>query len=165
MSTFLTLTCQLVPRQKHRFLFLLHVPSVLHLCLTSMLSKTFCFGHLVFQNRSSNCGLFVTQKSSVSLLTPQVMSDLNGCSLMIFMGVYKEGFICFVIITNFLQYHFDMVSFLSNKYHRLLSTNDSKNIDTLLKECDGVKARTHPKKGSHNHDIKLFPRNQDSCYG
>jgi hypothetical protein len=114
------------------------------------------FGRLVFQNRSSYCGFFVTQKGSVSLLTPQAMSYLNGRSLMNLMGVPEEAFIRFVIITDFLRYHFHMVSSLSNKYRHLLSAKDSKNIDTLLKDYDGVQARNRPEKGFRNRDIRFF---------
>ena len=107
------------------------------------------FGRLVFQNRSALCGFFVTQKDSVSILTPQATSYLHGCSLMNLMGVPEEAFIRFMIITNFLRYHFDTVGVLSKKYRHLLSANDYKNVATLLKEYDGVKALTRPEKGFH----------------
>jgi hypothetical protein len=114
------------------------------------------FGRLVFQNRSALCGFFVTQKGSVSILTPQATSYHHGRSLMNLMGVPEEAFICFVIITNFLHYHFDTVGVLSKKYHHLLSANDYKNVATLLKEYDGVKALTCPKKGFCNRDVRFF---------
>jgi hypothetical protein len=114
------------------------------------------FGRLVFQNRSSLCGFFVTQKGSVSLLTPQATSYLHGRSLLNLMGVPEEAFIRFVIITDFLRYHFDALGVFSKKYRHLLSANDYKNIATLLKEYDGVKALTRPEKGFRNRDIRFF---------
>jgi len=113
------------------------------------------FGRLVFQNRSSLCGFFVTQKGSVSLLTPQATSYLHGRSLLNLMGVPEEAFIRFVIITDFLRYHFDALGVFSKKYRHLLSANDYKNIATLLKEYDEVKALTRPEKGFRNRDIRL----------
>jgi hypothetical protein len=114
------------------------------------------FGRLVFQNRSALCGFFITQKGSVSLLTPQATSYLHGRSLMNLMGVPEEAFIRFVIITDFLRYHFDAVGALCKKYRHLLSANDYNNVATLLKEYDGVKALTRPEKGFRNRDVKFF---------
>ena len=61
-----------------------------------------------------------------------------------------------MIITDFLRYHFDALGVLSKKYRHLLSANDYKNIATLLKEYDGVKALTRPEKGFRNRDIRFF---------
>jgi hypothetical protein len=72
------------------------------------------------------------------------------------MGVPEESFICFVIITDFLRYHFDMVGVLSKKYRHLLSAIDYKNVVTVLKEYDGVKALTKPEKGFRNRDVRFF---------
>ena len=72
------------------------------------------------------------------------------------MGVPEEAFIRFVIITDFLRYHFDTAGGLSKKYRHLLSANDYKNVATLLKEYNGKKASTRPEKGFCNRDVRFF---------
>ena len=78
------------------------------------------------------------------------------------MGVPEEAFIRFVIITDFLRYHFDTVGALCKKYRHLLSANDYNNVATLLKEYDGVKALTRPEKGFRNRaSVNVNPSNLD----
>jgi hypothetical protein len=79
------------------------------------------FGRLVFHARTSVCGFVVTRKGSASDLTNKVASYLHGRFLKNLMGVPEEAFIRFVIITDFLRYHFNRLTHLSKKYRHLLS--------------------------------------------
>ena len=79
------------------------------------------FGRLVFHARMSVCGFVITHKGSASNLTDAAASYLHGRALKNLMGVPEEAFIRFVIITDFLRYHFDTLGYLSKKYRHLLS--------------------------------------------
>jgi hypothetical protein len=72
------------------------------------------------------------------------------------MGVPEEAFIRFLILTDFLRYHFDMVGRFSKKYRHLLSDSDYDSVTTLLKDYDGVKGCTRPEKGFRTRDVKFF---------
>ena len=106
------------------------------------------FGRLVFHAWSSLCGFHVTHKGSPSGLTVEATTYLHGRSLSSLMGVPEEAFIHFVILTDFLRYHFDSLKDLSFKYRHLLSgSNDFTNVSDLLETYAGKKALTKVEKG------------------
>jgi hypothetical protein len=72
-------------------------------------------------------------------------------------GSSEEAFIRFVIITDFLRYHFATVSDLAHKYTHLLSDDDGDvHLSHLLETYDGVKGLTKPEKGFWDSDIHFY---------
>ena len=123
------------------------------------------FGCLMFHARTSVCGFVITCKGSASDITDAVASYLHGRALKNLMGVPEEAFIRFVIITDFLRYHFDTLGYLSKKYRHLLSgKNNYDSIAGLLANYDGVKALHKPKKGFRNSDIHFFQNIKSTIY-
>jgi hypothetical protein len=76
------------------------------------------------------------------------------------MGVPEEAFIRFVIITDFLRYHFNRLTHLSKKYRHLLSrkNEDYNAIVSLLEGYEGAKVLTKPEKGFRDSDIRFFQK-------
>jgi hypothetical protein len=117
------------------------------------------FGRMVFHARSSLCGYHVTRKGSPSSLTVEATSHLHGHSLSSLMGSSEEAFIRFVIITDFLRYHFSTVSDLAVKYCHLLSSGNNDgymHLSTLLETYDGVKGSSKLEKGFRDSDIRYY---------
>jgi hypothetical protein len=81
------------------------------------------FGRLVFHARSALCGFYASCKGSNSELSLQAASYLHDRSMMNLFGVPEEALVCFLILTDFLRYHFDMVGWFSKKYRHLLSND------------------------------------------
>ena len=116
------------------------------------------FGRLVFHARMSVCGFVITCKGSVSDLTDEAASYLHGRLLKNVMGMPEEAFIRFVIITDFLHYHFVSLGHLSKKYRHLLpgKNEDYNGILALLESYQGVKVNRKPEKGFRESDIRRF---------
>jgi hypothetical protein len=99
----------------------------------------------------------VTRKGSPSSLTVEATSHLHSHSLSSLIGSSEEAFICFVIITDFLHYHFATVSDLAHKYNHLLSDDDGDiHLSHLQETYDGVKGLTKPEKGFQDSDIPFY---------
>jgi hypothetical protein len=117
------------------------------------------FGRMVFHARSSLCGYHVTRKGSPSSLTVEATSHLHGRSLSSFIGSSEEAFIRFVIITDFLRYHFATVSDLAVKYRHLLSGEDNDgcvHLSRLLETYEGVRGSSKLEKGFRDSDIRYY---------
>jgi hypothetical protein len=116
------------------------------------------FGHLVFHARTSVCGFVVTCRGSASDLSNEAASYLHGRFLKNLMGVPEETFIWFVIITDFLHYHYHTLGHLSKKYRHLLSrkNEDYNGIVHLHMTYEGVKDLMKPEKGFCDSDIRFF---------
>lgn len=118
------------------------------------------FGRMVFHARSSLCGFHVTRKGSPSSLTAEATSHLHGHSLSSLIGSSEEAFIRFVIITDFLRYHFATVSDLAVKYRHLLSSGTKGdayvNLSLLLETYTGVRGSCKLEKGFRDSDIRFY---------
>jgi hypothetical protein len=115
------------------------------------------FGRMVFHARSSLCGYHVTRKGSPSSLTVEATCHLHGRSLSSLIGSSEEAFIRFVIITDFLRYHFATVSDFAHKYTHLLSDDDGDvHLSRLLETYQGVKGSSKLEKGFRDSDIRYY---------
>lgn len=115
------------------------------------------FGRLVFHARTSLCRFVVNRKGKPSELTHEAASYLHGRHLSNLMGVPEEAFVRFVIITDFLRYHFDAIGNFSRKYRHLLCEADYSNLISVREDYNGEKALTKKaEKGFRKEDITFF---------
>jgi hypothetical protein len=119
------------------------------------------FARLVFHGRASVCPFVVTRKGDQSQLSTDAAAHLHGRSLSTLMGVPEEAFVRFVVVTDFLRYHFDVINALAKKYRHLIGTDNYTQIAALTKSYKGNKA-TKPEKGFRNSDILFFQEMKDT---
>ena len=113
------------------------------------------FGRLAFHARSGLCPFVVNRKGDPSQLTTDAAAYLHGRLLSDLMGVAEEAFIRFVILTDFLRYHFDVIVTLSKKYRHLIGSDNYNKIAALTKSYKGTIANK-PEKGFRDSDIIFF---------
>jgi hypothetical protein len=113
------------------------------------------FGRLCFHARSGICPFVVNRKGDPSQLTSDAAAYLHGRCLSDLMGAAEEAFIRFVMVTDFLRYHFDVIIALSKKYRHLIGSDNYKKIAALT-NCYEGKIAKKPEKGFRDSDIIFF---------